>query len=193
LGLLSSVLAIGKTLNIAGNGYSTGWEALAIPIVAVDLQYRERGGATSYATTLSLSNRRAPFSGAAFQRPAMVGAPFGSASGGIDWAHGLAETSGQADEARGLASQFGGAHESRAPGDTLDATAPSAGFGGGGDLGIATPDQFGLSFEGRGNNFKSDGSNRNLLENGGSTVHRQTSDDIAANIARGNQQEDFEA
>jgi hypothetical protein len=76
-GLLSSVLLAGVAVNISGNGYSTGWSSLALPVIAVDLEYRERGGATSYVTTLTFSNRRAPYSGAALQRPAMTGQPFG--------------------------------------------------------------------------------------------------------------------
>jgi hypothetical protein len=76
-GLLSSVLTIGHKLSIAGSGYSTGWESLGLPVIAVDLEYRERQGGTSYMTTLTFSNRRAPFSGAALQRPVMVGQPFG--------------------------------------------------------------------------------------------------------------------
>ena len=63
-----------------GSTYATGWETLGLPIVAVDLEYQERSGATSYVTTLSFSNRRAPFTGAAFQRPSVVGQPFGIAS-----------------------------------------------------------------------------------------------------------------
>jgi hypothetical protein len=48
-----------------------------LPVVAVDVEFRERSGGTSYATTLSFSNRRAPFSGAAFMRPAVTGQAFG--------------------------------------------------------------------------------------------------------------------
>jgi hypothetical protein len=80
-GLLASALSLGHKLDITGNGYSTGWESLAVPVIAVDLEYRERSGATSYITTLTFSNRRAPFSGAALQRPAMRGQPLGLMDG----------------------------------------------------------------------------------------------------------------
>jgi hypothetical protein len=79
-GLLSDALLIGWALQIPGNGYSTGWETIDIPILSVDLEYRERSGATSYVTTLSFSNRRAPFSGAALQRPAVTGQAIGGES-----------------------------------------------------------------------------------------------------------------
>jgi hypothetical protein len=84
-GLLSSVLLPGVALNITGSTYSTGWDTFAVPITAVDLEYRERSGATSYVTTVTFSNRRAPFSGAALQRPAMTGQQIGGQveSGGI--------------------------------------------------------------------------------------------------------------
>ena len=74
------MLTLGHALNIAGNGYFTGWESVEAPIVAVDLEYQERYGATSYVTTLTFSNRRAPYSGAALARPAMIGQPFGLVS-----------------------------------------------------------------------------------------------------------------
>jgi hypothetical protein len=76
-GLLANALLIGQKLNITGSTYPTGWDSFAIPIIAVELEYRERSGATSYLTTLSISNRRAPFSGAALKRPAVLGQPFG--------------------------------------------------------------------------------------------------------------------
>ena len=103
-GLLATPLLIGHALDILGSTYATGWETLGLPIVAVDLEYQERSGATSYVTTLSFSNRRAPFTGAAFQRPSVVGQPFGlgGAEGGAfglsqEPAHG--EGSGRSAEA----------------------------------------------------------------------------------------------
>jgi hypothetical protein len=76
-GLLSTVLAPGHAINIAATGFTTGLESAGLPVVAVDVEFRERSGGTSYATTLSFSNRRAPFSGAAFMRPAVTGQAFG--------------------------------------------------------------------------------------------------------------------
>lgn len=101
-GLLSSALTIGHSLNIAGSGYTTGWESLACPVVAVELEFNERSGATSYTTSLSFSNRRAPYSGAALQRPAMVGQPFGM-DGGLSFGPGaVADTFAQAGSVLGL-------------------------------------------------------------------------------------------
>lgn len=110
-GLQAAALTTGHALNIAGNGYTTGWESLAAPIVAVDLEYQERGGATHFVTTLHFSNRRAPFSGATLRRPSMVGQPLGSGGGE---AGSLEQTFGQLGEALGLQSQFGGVSESTA-------------------------------------------------------------------------------
>jgi hypothetical protein len=68
---------IGQKLNITGSTYPTGWDSFAIPIIAVELEYLERSGATHYVTTVTFSNRRAPFSGSALKRPAVLGQPFG--------------------------------------------------------------------------------------------------------------------
>ena len=76
-GLLAAALTIGQKLNITGSTYPTGWDSFAIPIIAIELEYRERSGATHYLTTVTFSNRRAPFSGAALKRPAVLGQPFG--------------------------------------------------------------------------------------------------------------------
>lgn len=99
-GLLPIALTFGHTLNIQGNGYVTGWESIAVPIVAGELEYCERGGATQYITTLTFSNRRTPFSGAALQRPAVVGQPLGLAEVGtlgstMEAASSVIETTGQ--------------------------------------------------------------------------------------------------
>jgi hypothetical protein len=141
-GLLSSALLAGHALNVDGNGYSTGWEALNVPIVAVDLQYCERGGATSYVTTLTFSNRRAPYSGAAFQRPAMVGQPFGGEGfgGGV----------GDALETMfGVASQAGAVAQLAAGPSAADRAADVSATQGTGDLGrygAIVPGGFGGSF-----------------------------------------------
>jgi len=87
-GLLATPLLVGHALNILGSTYATGWETLAMPIIAVDLEYCERSGAANYVTTLTFSNRRAPFTGAALQRPNVVGQPFGLANGSLGLAAG---------------------------------------------------------------------------------------------------------
>jgi hypothetical protein len=77
-GLLTNLLTFGSSLNIAGNGYPTGLETLAAPILSVGLQFNEgRDGATSYSMGIQFSNRRAPFSGQALFRPAIAGQPLG--------------------------------------------------------------------------------------------------------------------
>jgi hypothetical protein len=77
-GLLTNLLTFGSSLNIAGNGYPTGLETLAAPILSVGLQFNEgRDGATSYSMGIQFSNRRAPFSGQALFRPASAGQPLG--------------------------------------------------------------------------------------------------------------------
>jgi hypothetical protein len=142
-GLLSAPLLVGHALNILGNGYSTGWESLNAPIIAVDLEYRERSGATSYVTTLTFSNRRAAFTGAALQRPAVVGQPLGIGGGvgtigdTLGAVSGLQETAGQVDA--GIGSQAGAVASSAAQsasaglGDPVTAlSSPQEGIGPGG-------------------------------------------------------------
>jgi hypothetical protein len=126
-GLLANALLIGQKLNIAGSTYPTGWDSFAIPIIAVDLEYRERSGATSYLTTLSISNRRAPFSGAALKRPAVLGQPFGIGLTGLPSAPQPTGPSaaGQGSPA-GAASDQSGAMDSKSP----DSPTPVAALGG---------------------------------------------------------------
>lgn len=71
-GLLESVLTPGVSINIAGDTYTTGWEAMAAPIVEVEVKFNELGGDTLYDTTIHVSNRRAPYSAALFQRPSQT-------------------------------------------------------------------------------------------------------------------------
>jgi hypothetical protein len=110
-GLLSDALLIGHSLDITGNSYDTGWEDASIPIIAVDLEYNERAGATHYTTTLTFSNRRAAFSGAALQRPAMTGQPLGSETA-LGIREGFGGTSEQLEAARGTLGQLGGGGQS---------------------------------------------------------------------------------
>ena len=105
-GLLSTPFFFGHKLDILGSTYATGWETLAVPIVAVTLEYCERSGATSYVTTLTFSNRRAPFTGAALQRPNMVGQPFGLNST-FSISEGLASTAGAVGSAQASAQSAG--------------------------------------------------------------------------------------
>ena len=213
-GLLSAALTIGHALNIAGSGYSTGWESLGLPITAVDLQYQERGGGTSWVTTLTVSNRRVPFNGAALQRPAMTGQPFGSAGGlnlsGFAGAYGglgsdLA-TAGGSEGLGALSSAvgagLGGLGESIGSGLSGMTEGNAAGMGGmlGQVAAGGTPDSssdpadYGLSFgSGRGNNLGGTGNVSDLIGRGapGQMIGPQTSTDVATNQSRGNPQQNF--
>jgi hypothetical protein len=133
-GLLPTPLLFGHQLNIAGGTYATGWESLNIPITAVSLEYRERGGATSYVTTLTFTNRRAPFTGAALQRPNMVGQPFGLGST-FSVSEDLESTQGAVFSARASAAQVGAGIASN-PGVVASSAEQSASAGMGGPVSI---------------------------------------------------------
>lgn len=81
LGKLDSVLLPGHAVNLPGNGYTTGWEAVDLPIQRVTLEYHSDRSAVSYTTNMSLSNRRVPFSGEQLLRPAQAGLQVGLAEG----------------------------------------------------------------------------------------------------------------
>ena len=77
-GLLTGYLSPGQAVSIAGSGYVTGWEALALPVVSVEVHFQPQASGTSYLTTLHLSNRRGRYSSENFLRPNVTGAQFGS-------------------------------------------------------------------------------------------------------------------
>jgi len=69
-GELSWALTFGASLNLTGNGYTTGFETMAVPIVQLDMEFHEDAeGATSFTSTLHISNRRSPYSADLFLRP----------------------------------------------------------------------------------------------------------------------------
>lgn len=73
-GKLDAALVPGIKLNITGDVYTTGYEAINVPIVACELEFNESGDTgTTYTTTMRVSNRRAPYSGAVFTRPSQSG------------------------------------------------------------------------------------------------------------------------
>jgi len=78
LGLATTYLAPGQAVSITGNGYTTGYESVALPVASIDIQFNPGPGGTSYVSTLHLSNRRARYSGDVFIRPAITGQQIGS-------------------------------------------------------------------------------------------------------------------
>lgn len=81
LGLLTDALEPGHSVNIPGNGYTTGWESIDIPIARCSLTYHPGPSAVSYTTSLGLSNRRALYSSEQFERPSQTGQPVGLPEG----------------------------------------------------------------------------------------------------------------
>lgn len=82
-GLYEDALEMGIALSIAGNGYATGWEASAIPVIECQLEWNTGpGSVTSHTTTMRLSSRKAHFSAEAFLKPDRTGVTF-------EWEHEL--------------------------------------------------------------------------------------------------------
>ncbi len=80
LGLARTYLAPGQAVCITGNGYTTGYESLALPVASIDIQFNAGPGGTSYVSTLHLSNRQARYTGDIFVRPAVTGQQLGLSS-----------------------------------------------------------------------------------------------------------------
>ena len=62
-GKQSAFLLLGNALNVAGNGYTTGYEAIKAPARSVVLDYLPNGGAVQWITRISFSSRMKPFTG----------------------------------------------------------------------------------------------------------------------------------
>jgi hypothetical protein len=77
----SQYLAPGQNVSIAGSGYVTGYESLALPVVSAEVLFQSGPQGTSYMTTLQLSNRRGRFNSDNFLRPNVTGQQLGTASG----------------------------------------------------------------------------------------------------------------
>ena len=77
LGLATAYLSLGQALSITGNGYTTGYESVALPVVSIDVQFNPGPGGTSYVSTLHLTNRQARYTGDVFVRPAATGQQIG--------------------------------------------------------------------------------------------------------------------
>jgi hypothetical protein len=72
-GLYAPALALGMALNVAGNGYTTGWEAINGPVRQIVLNW-PADGASNFMTTLAVNNRRKPATGESYYiHPAFTG------------------------------------------------------------------------------------------------------------------------
>jgi len=80
LGLATTYIAPGQAVSITGNGYTTGWESVALPVASLDIQFNPGPQGTSYVSTLHLSNRKQRYSGDVFLRPAVTGQQLGLGS-----------------------------------------------------------------------------------------------------------------
>lgn len=84
-GMFEAALTFGMAVNVAGdNGdgaYITGWEALDLAVVAVDVEWPQDSGA-DYITTLHCSNRRDHATAEMFLHPETRFIPIGTGEGG---------------------------------------------------------------------------------------------------------------
>jgi hypothetical protein len=67
-GLYTPALTFGNGISVTGDGYTTGWEGLNLPIVETEVLWNDRAP-SSHTTTMFLSNRRAWMSSGDFLRP----------------------------------------------------------------------------------------------------------------------------
>lgn len=63
-----AALTPGIALEIHGNGYTTGWEGLPVPVLEVELRWNS-GVETQFTTTMRCGNRRASLTSSAYLRP----------------------------------------------------------------------------------------------------------------------------
>jgi hypothetical protein len=131
-GKLAAALTPGHKVNLPGNGYTTGLEAIALPIARCALEYHSSRSPTSHTTTIHLSNRRVPYSGEAFARPSQVGLPVGLPEGAAGFGAGAdtGEAYGRAAEAAEVGARWGGLGTGNAtatPGVDLSGVATSPG------------------------------------------------------------------
>ena len=72
MGLYEGALTPGLAVSIAGDGYDTGWESAALPVVEGGLEWPV-GGPIGLLTTMVCSNRRAHYSADVFMAPDRTG------------------------------------------------------------------------------------------------------------------------
>jgi hypothetical protein len=83
-GLLTEALTPGLAASVTGDGYTTGWEDLALPIIECAVEWPQDLG-VNHVTLMRCSNRRAQLSSAAFLRPdrTFLGLDFGGGEIGM--------------------------------------------------------------------------------------------------------------
>jgi len=83
LGLAAHYLAPGQAISITGQGYTTGYESVALPVASAEVLFQPGAAGTSYITICHLSNRRQRYTGEVYVRPEARGQEFSGAN--IDW------------------------------------------------------------------------------------------------------------
>jgi hypothetical protein len=81
LGTIEVYMTGGQAVSIAGSGYTTGWESLALPVVSVEVVFQNAAQGTSYVTQLHLSNRRGRYTADQHLRPSITGMQIGGGFG----------------------------------------------------------------------------------------------------------------
>jgi hypothetical protein len=144
-GKYSAALAIGMSVNIAGNGYTTGYESIAAAVRTVRLTWPQGSAAAPWKTELQFSTRRQPYSGdKLYEHPMFASEGVGASWEGIDYA-GALEKVESAIESGPLGGVMDAAQAEGITQDMLSSQgAPTdlgvpqiaPGYGGEGDLGI---------------------------------------------------------
>jgi hypothetical protein len=99
-GLFEAALTPGVALSIAGDGYTTGWESLALPIYETELSFPQ-SGPHLYITRMMCSNRRAQYTGELFVRPSRTGITIGLGEGDQVMSLGAADAQAALGQAQG--------------------------------------------------------------------------------------------
>jgi hypothetical protein len=135
LGLATTYLAPGQAVGITGNGYTTGYESVALPVASIDIQLNPGPEGTSYVSTLHLSNRQARYTGDVFIRPAVTGQQIGGQGWAANAYSGLSHYlqsglgGGFAGEVTGAVSDFGSQGAQAVGGFAGDTAGAVGGFG----------------------------------------------------------------
>lgn len=185
-GMYEGALTFGKALNVAGlrldgTADTTGWEAAALPVVEVGLEWPQ--GADDYLTTMSASNRRAHYTAEMFLAPERQFQMIGFQGEGDYTAMGGA---GAYEGALGsYTGAVAGAEQGNlaAGGDPLAQAYDTAAGQQPGEFAGVDPTG-GLDFSGRGNNFASTGGNRIDAADTARQIQPETTAEAAAREER---------